>query len=651
MKNILVILILIGQFSVVGQSGLMKSELSLSDYAQLKTNFKEALKKQQYDSAEVIAQQIIDATDESPKSFYYGMGLYHLSKAQLKRFKHIESLENMLAARSIFITLDSLEQILYCDRFIGSIYEYEGDYETLFLYDQHGLEVSLKLGDTTRIASWYNHIGNSNMHIGNYDEALKSERLCLKYALQTNNLKEASYGYSTIGEIHYLQGRYDSATYYMDKSLAIKDQLGLPIAWLKSKIGKVYIKTKNYNKAIEACNEGFEESKGKGSQGELFCTECLTEAYGKNGNYARAYELQKYYTHLKEERDGVKRYKDMTRAAYTDLYNKKAEADSLRHLQAQLVKDQELAHENKLKNYLYLILGIVLLFLMLMINRFRVIRKQRNQIATQKDKAERLQKESDEQRLIVEQKNKEITDSILYAKRIQTAILPSAKLVKEYLKESFILYKPKDVVAGDFYWMEHKDGKVLYAAADCTGHGVPGAMVSVICNNGLNRSVREYGLTDPGKILDKTREIVIQEFNKSEEDVKDGMDIALCSLDGMKLQYAGAHNALWIIRNGELIETKANKQPIGVFDYPEPYTTHSFDLEPGDAIYIFSDGYVDQFGGEKGKKFKAAAFRSLLLSIQDKSLEDQKTIIDEAFENWKGDIEQIDDVCVIGVRV
>ena len=199
--------------------------------------------------------------------------------------------------------------------------------------------------------------------------------------------------------------------------------------------------------------------------------------------------------------------------------------------------------------------------------------------------------------------------------------------------------------------MEHKDGKVLYAAADCTGHGVPGAMVSVICNNGLNRSVREYGLTDPGKILDKTREIVIQEFEKSEEEVKDGMDIALCSIEGDKLEYAGAYNPLWIIRNGEVIETKANKQPIGQFDNPTPYTTHSIDLVPGDSIYIFSDGYVDQFGGEKGKKFKSKAFRTLLLSIQDEPMEDQKTIIDEAFEDWRGTLEQIDDVCVIGVRV
>ncbi len=279
------------------------------------------------------------------------------------------------------------------------------------------------------------------------------------------------------------------------------------------------------------------------------------------------------------------------------------------------------------------------------------------------------------QRNEIEEQKKEIIDSITYAKRIQNAILPPLKVVKEYLQESFILYKPKDIVAGDFYWLEHKEGKVLFAAADCTGHGVPGAMVSVICNNALNRSVREYGLTDPAEILNKTREIVIQEFEKSDEEVKDGMDIAICSLEfkvkslefdkeqhetqtsnlkpktAALLQYAGANNPLWIIRNGELIETKANKQPIGKFDNPEPYTTHTFELQKGDTIYIFSDGYVDQFGGEKGKKFKAQAFRELLLSIQDKEMEEQRLLIDEAFETWKGDIQQVDDVCVIGVKI
>lgn len=255
---------------------------------------------------------------------------------------------------------------------------------------------------------------------------------------------------------------------------------------------------------------------------------------------------------------------------------------------------------------------------------------------------------------------REITDSISYAKSIQKAILPSDKRVKEYLKNSFILYKPKDIVAGDFYWLEPVGNKILFAACDCTGHGVPGAIVSVICNNALNRSVREYGLIEPGQILDKCREIIIKEFEKSEEEVKDGMDIALCALEGMNLKYAGANNSLWLIRKGELVEVKANKQPIGLFDYPEPYKTHSIELVKGDVVYIFSDGYVDQFGGfnsdssykiEGGKKMKSKIFKELLLSIQAKTMEEQKSLIDDFFYKWKGNLEQVDDICVIGVRI
>lgn len=251
----------------------------------------------------------------------------------------------------------------------------------------------------------------------------------------------------------------------------------------------------------------------------------------------------------------------------------------------------------------------------------------------------------------LQEQHKEITDSINYAKRIQSAILPTNKIVKEYLQDSFILYKPKDVVSGDFYWMEHSDGKVFFAAADCTGHGVPGAMVSVVCNNALNRSVREYEMSTPGDILDKTKELVIKEFEKSEDEVKDGMDIALCCLEGNKLAYLGAHNPLWIIRNQEIIEIKADKQPIGKFEFEKPFTTHEIDLIKGDSIYVFSDGYPDQFGGEKGKKYKTGNLKKLLLSIQNHPMEKQRDLLKDEFEKWRGSIEQIDDVCIIGVRI
>ncbi len=248
--------------------------------------------------------------------------------------------------------------------------------------------------------------------------------------------------------------------------------------------------------------------------------------------------------------------------------------------------------------------------------------------------------------------HQEITDSIAYAKRIQTAILPTDNQVKEHLYNSFILYKPKDVIAGDFYWLEPINNQIFFAAADCTGHGVPGAMVSVVCNNALNKSVREHQLLDPGKILDQTKSIITEEFGSSEAEISDGMDIALCKLQENELSYAGAHNPLWIIRKDsqEVDEIKADKIPIGKYHVDKPFVTHKVTLKAGDTIYIFSDGFSDQFGGIKGKKFKSPNFKKLLLSMQNENLTTQKKLLQDAFTQWQGDLEQVDDVLVIGFR-
>jgi len=320
-------------------------------------------------------------------------------------------------------------------------------------------------------------------------------------------------------------------------------------------------------------------------------------------------------------------------------------------------------------------LMLVMIFSGLLFSRFRIT--QRQKVIIEKQKA------------IVEEKNKEVTDSITYAKRLQDAILPPLSLVAKTLPESFVLYKPKDIVAGDFYWLERTESAILIAAADCTGHGVPGAMVSVVCSNALNRTVKEFKITEPGKILDKTRELVLETFEKSESNVQDGMDISLASLTpsegGITLKWAGAFNPLLIIKPkdkvlpngedlggaGELIELPADKQPIGKTDKPLPFTTHEIKLQAslpskggfsglaeippsggrGAVLYLFTDGYADQFGGPKGKKFKYKALSEKLKMISEKSMAEQKQLLEQTFEGWKGDLEQVDDVLIIGIRI
>ena len=258
-----------------------------------------------------------------------------------------------------------------------------------------------------------------------------------------------------------------------------------------------------------------------------------------------------------------------------------------------------------------------------------------------------------EQKELLEEKNRQITDSIEYALRIQTAILPPNRLVKQYLSDSFIYYQPKDIVAGDFYWMDTVNDLVLFAACDCTGHGVPGAMVSVVCHNALNRAVREFGLTQPAAILDKTAQLVIENFEGSDTEIKDGMDISMCALNPQtrKLEWAGANNPLWLIQNNELIETKADKQSIGKGDDIKPFTNHEFDLSQGQSIYIFSDGFADQFGGEPERKITKRRFKELIVSLQNIPLHEQGKALEKYIADFKGSIHQTDDILVIGVRV
>lgn len=274
-------------------------------------------------------------------------------------------------------------------------------------------------------------------------------------------------------------------------------------------------------------------------------------------------------------------------------------------------------------------------------------------------------KEVVSQKEIIEEKNKNIMDSIRYAKRIQDALLPGKNYLDNNLKEYFVLFKPKDVVSGDFYWVNAKDNKVFFTAIDCTGHGVPGAFVSIVAHGNLQRSLIFFGLKTPAEILDKVNEGVVEMFTKEsnitdpdsgaplENSIKDGMDMALCALDrqNMKLEFSGANNPMYLVRQGTLTEIKGDKQPVGHYTYRKNFTNHVIDVVKGDVIYLFSDGYADQFGGPKEKKFKYAPLKELFASICQKPMDEQKEILNKVFEEWKGMGEQTDDICLMGVRV
>ena len=279
---------------------------------------------------------------------------------------------------------------------------------------------------------------------------------------------------------------------------------------------------------------------------------------------------------------------------------------------------------------------------------------------------------------IIEEKNKDITDSINYAKRIQEAILPSKELKYKLFPDAFVLFQPRDIVSGDFYWFTEKNGRKLIAAVDCTGHGVPGAFMSMIGNAFLHQVVNEKGITSAAEILTQLRELIIGALKQTgaEGENQDGMDIALLSFnaDGKTLEFAGANNPIWIVKRGDpstpavtqqnnetivntahlpqLIEIKGDKQPIGIYTgIPKPFTEHTINLEKGMEIYISTDGLADQMGGSTGKKLRQKSFKDLVISLHDIPMKEQELIIRKTLREWKGSFDQTDDILVIGIKV
>jgi len=251
---------------------------------------------------------------------------------------------------------------------------------------------------------------------------------------------------------------------------------------------------------------------------------------------------------------------------------------------------------------------------------------------------------------LLESQNKEIIQSINYAQRLQDAILPSRKLLEAIFVNFDIYYRPKDIVSGDFYWFETTKDYTYFAVADCTGHGVPGALVSVVGYNALNRCINELNLTDPGEILDRLTILVEHTFDNADSVVSDGMDICLCRWDHKgEVVYSGAFNPLYVLREDDFEEVKADRQPIGKFIKRTPFTSNKVKVSEGDQIFLFTDGYLDQFGGERGKKLKSKGFKEHLLStLEDKKLTFNESL-DDKFIDWRGKEEQIDDVCILRV--
>lgn len=423
-------------------------------------------------------------------------------------------------------------------------------------------------------------------------------------------------------------------------------------------LGVVYYDRKEYAKSLKAYQEADKYQDVSNVTGQHLADRYLLYAntYGKLKQYKPAYENLNANKLLQDSLNALT-LNDKILSLKQEFQTQQIE-DSLNINKKELnvsnlkiISEKATNQRNTFIIFGMLVVLVLIFGLVLIIARSNKQRKLANQALTEKNTEIKMQQ------LIVQQKNDEIIDSINYAKRLQNTILPPQAKIDDLFPQNFVLYKPKDIVAGDFYVCENLEmdkRKIgIVAVADCTGHGVPGALVSMVCSSAIKRSVVEFNLTDPGKILDKSAQLVVESFQSAHEKVKDGMDISLACIDFERrsLQWAGANNPFWMIRNNELMEIKGDKQPVGLNDDKKAFTTHTIQLETGDKLYFISDGYADQFGGANGKKLKTKNLKEILIETSKLPIANQGKRLEEYFMEWKADFEQVDDVCIMGIEV
>jgi serine phosphatase RsbU (regulator of sigma subunit) len=547
---------------------------------------------------------------------------------------------------------------------IGLVYSNLDEFEKALTFHNKALDIDKELGNLGGVGRHMANIGMIYLDQGNLEKALETQLAALELQEKHSSPQEVGYNYGNIGNTYsQLASRekntrvrdslYKKALEYDNKAIRQLTEVGdmNGVARNTGNVGVTYVEMKLYNQAIPYLEKAIMLCDTMQMLREKMKFEIrLSNAYQYTGNTAKALEHYKAYSIAKDSIFNMEKDKELTSKQLNYEFEKKQAEEQLRS-NAEKEKIQAIAGEEQKRQRLIIfsvagILLLVIIFSGFLYSRFRITKKQKNIIEQQKHEVEH-------QKEIVEEKQKEIIDSITYAKRIQMAILATPESMHAQMPQSFLLYQPKDIVAGDFYFFERSGDRIFLAAADCTGHGVPGALVSVICANALTRCVREFRLTDPGQILDKTRELVVETFRKSGTNVQDGMDISLCCFNSGEniIRWAGANNPLWYTEAGEMKEIKANKQPIGLTENPLPFTTHEVRIAKNEQFFLFTDGYADQFGGPKGKKFKYTQLTQLLLSNKDLEAQKQKEILQSELSKWRGPLEQVDDICVIGVRM
>ncbi|MFN3341559.1 MAG: tetratricopeptide repeat protein [Flavobacteriales bacterium] len=560
-----------------------------------------------------------------------------------------EALNFHFKALKIREQLDDLNPSAGSYNNIANVYYQQHEFEKALKYYKLAYVIHRRLEDDRGIAFSAGNIGMVNADLNRYDSAIYYHQLALnifdKYGVKTPKARTLY----NLSDAYHIMGDISKSMVYCTEALDIyqttKDDRG--IAYAHNKLGQLYLETGKKSVARDHFLKSVAIAKSLSEKEVLSISHLgLSRADSATRNYQSAYNNYKMHIVFRDSLRNEENTKKIIQSQVNYDYEKKKAADSIKIVEERKLNTFKLQSEQQQKKYLFIGLFVLIGFTYFIFNRYRLTQKQKKII-------EYKEKETQKQKILIQEKQKEIIDSINYAKRLQNAILPPENLIQQSFPLNYIIYKPKDIVAGDFYWSDNINDRHFIAAADSTGHGVPGALVSIVCSNALNRALKEFNLTIPSEILNKTRELVVKTFEKSENEVKDGMDISLLCIDykNRVIEWSGSNNPLWYLQNGSMHEIKPDKQPIGKTDNPKPFSNHFIDWQPGTQFYLFTDGFADQFGGQSGKKFKYKPFQELLASLGDHPLNIQSEIIQSTFDTWKGNHEQVDDVCIISIRI
>ncbi len=598
------------------------------------------------------AQQALKIAEEKEYKYLEAVALNNIGNGYYNLADYKTCLDYYIKALAIQEKINNKKGILSSSGSIGNVYIGLGKPDEALKYFERALKIGQELGNKNGIASCLISIGTIYSDKKDFPRSLDYFFKSLELFQEVQNDEAIATNYNNIADTYLELKDYAKSLLYIIKAKELYEKIGntYGLSLALNNIGDYYMKVGDEEKALEYYTRGLEKGKEIEANEHIIASyQGISQSYKLAGNYKMALQFHELFQQLNDSIYNLE--------SSNQIAEMQARFDTKKNEQeiALLTKDKQIKEDelNRQTIITRAIIGFGILLMLLTIVSIRSNRQKKRanrELAIKNEKIELAYN-------IIEDQHKDIKDSINYAKRIQEAILPPDNFIKQSLPQSFVLYKPKDIVSGDFYWVEPWGEKILFAAVDCTGHGVPGALMSIVGYNLLGKAVNELGLSRPALILNSLSKGIGKTLRQtgSESEVKDGMDIALCSLDLKTnlLEYAGAYNPLYIVRNGLLMETPSDKNPIGTYTngLVENYTNHEIQLQKGDSIYIFTDGYADQFGGENGKKFKYKSLKDLFISIQDKSMEEQKVILDQTLINWKGNLEQVDDILIMGVRI